>query len=339
MLRAACLPAFSAWESVLPFKLQSEIISKARASFGYGQNPSFWVGAFERTDNLLERFAHDVFWFHISRLQLSQRELKSYGRGAGAEFWVQLRTDEQPQHERGMDWHFDKDEDLLDTKDIALTPTVGTVTYLSSAGAPLVVLSEPTLSGNGAGLKPLRGQEVVAYVTKPMLGRHVAFDGGLLHGCPAQLATAGERLSLVVNIWLEHRPYGVTKARGAACSMEGSSLIMHAAEDTIMPLERKAKDEAAAGAKALAVNFGPWRFSGLCLPHDLPLASGAGGRSSRSGSSAGQAELPAGPSGPWAVHHRCEDLRLELPLCQEPPGGAVMKRRHRRGYVRSRGKS
>ncbi|CAE8616585.1 unnamed protein product, partial [Polarella glacialis] len=158
---------------------------------------------------VLDRFALDVFWFHASRLGLSQDEVRTLGRVAGAECWVQRRTAAQPASERGMDWHYDKDEDLLDERDIAVTPTVSTVTYLSSVGAPLVVVSHTHLEREGGALSGFGDAEVRAFVNRPLFGRHVAFDGGLLHGCPARLGeTAGERLSLVVNVWLDHRPLG-----------------------------------------------------------------------------------------------------------------------------------
>ncbi|CAE7947345.1 unnamed protein product [Symbiodinium sp. KB8] len=196
-------------KAVLSGAQGSRLASAALNVFGFGHNPSFWMGAFEEANTLLDRYAQQVFWLHATRLGHTDASVRACGRTAGAEYWVQRRGPEQPLHERGMDWHFDKDEDLLDQKDVVVMPTVGTVTYLSSVGAPLVVLSQPMLDGRGF-LLPFSASQVTMFLTRPVFGRHVAFDGQLLHGCPAALAEAGERLSLVVNIWFEHKPLGVS---------------------------------------------------------------------------------------------------------------------------------
>lgn len=327
MFRRASLPAFAAWEAVLPRGLQDQLIQSCRMVFGYKKNPSFWVGAFSRTQTLLDRFALDVFWFHVARLQLSKNDVKAYGRTAGAEFWVQRRRADQPLHERGMDWHFDKDEELEDQEDIVVTPVVGTVTYLSSSGAPLVVLSQPTLCRTGFGLDLCENEGLVAYVTKPVLGRHVAFDGGLLHGCPAKLADEGERLSLLVNVWLEHRPICVSSTASHSALMRAGALLDEAvcanqgtafdAGHSLRLEEQRAEGAVAAGARQLAVDFGPWRVNGICVPPELQL---------------GQKNENSQSPGPWALHHQCGDVCLELPEALAPPRQSKKTRRqHSRG--------
>jgi hypothetical protein len=50
------------------------------------------------------------------------------------------------------------------------------------------------------------------FVSYPKPGKHLAFDGGLLHGCPAELAAErdfGVRRTLMVNVWKGHRPIGI----------------------------------------------------------------------------------------------------------------------------------
>ena len=69
------------------------------------------------------------------------------------------------------------------------------------------------------------------FASYPVLGKHIAFNGRLLHGCPSscalprgpsvskstsklknKAATVGvgdQRVSLLVNIWLNHKPLGV----------------------------------------------------------------------------------------------------------------------------------
>ncbi|CAE7251694.1 unnamed protein product [Symbiodinium microadriaticum] len=170
MYARAKLPAFSAWEAVLSGAQGSRLASAALNVFGFGHNPSFWMGAFEEANTLLDRYAQQVFWLHATRLGHTDASVRACGRTAGAEYWVQRRGPEQPLHERGMDWHFDKDEDLLDQKDVVVMPTVGTVTYLSSVGAPLVVLSQPMLDGRGF-LLPFSASQVTMFLTRPVFGR------------------------------------------------------------------------------------------------------------------------------------------------------------------------
>lgn len=331
MFGRASLPAFAAWEAVLPGGVQAKLIPACRAAFGYSKNPSFWVGAFSKAQNVLDRFALDVFWFHAERLQLSPEDVRSHGRRAGAEFWVQLRSAAQPWHERGMDWHFDKDEELLDKEDVALTPTVATVTYLRNSGAPLVVLSQPTLSSNGFTVQLLDNEDLIAYVTKPVLGRHVAFDGGLLHGCPSKLAGKGERLALVVNVWLEHRPIAASRTSthpslrqcgDAVCEPE----CMHpggafAASQSLMLENRRAEAEVAADAWPLLVVFGPWEVSGVYVPNELRP---------------GRPNFMTESTGPWALRHRRNDVCLELPGVSTPSRQSSRTRRRPPRGLRAR---
>jgi len=154
------------------------------------------------------------------------RTLRSKGlrrARCGAEFWVQQRSAGQ-----GINFHWDKDEALRDAAEVVIHPAVSTITYLSTGGAPTVVLDVRTDGGalpeGGAevsigserrpvqlGGKPAR---VSALVSWPREGKLLAFSGALLHGVPAQLADprgSSERLTLLVNIWVHHRPLGVRK--------------------------------------------------------------------------------------------------------------------------------
>ncbi|CAJ1339312.1 unnamed protein product [Effrenium voratum] len=250
---------------------------------------------------LLDRFAHQVFWFHARRLELS-----SVPPGSGAELWVQRRGPEQPPGERGMDWHFDKDEDLLDREDVLVMPKLSTVTYLSSTGAPLLVLSQPVLKEGE--LQPIEGQ-VTAFLTRPVSGRHVAFDGRLLHGCPARFASRGERLSLSVNLWFGHKPLGVVSSESlrARLSREGVDPMMElsTSEDLFTPGDGMVvKQHQADGGIDLPVDFGPWHIAGLRVPSELR----------------GE-DLTT----PLALLHDAGQVQLGLPVSESPP-----RRRRRR---------
>lgn len=101
---------------------------------------------------------------------------------------------------------------------LLLHPMVATVTYLSAprAAAATVVLERPS---------PLLADESpcgdVPHATAcwPAIGRHLCFDGKLLHGAlpdlapprPAAGATPGKRVTLLVNVWLNHVPWGAER--------------------------------------------------------------------------------------------------------------------------------
>ncbi|CAL1173891.1 unnamed protein product [Cladocopium goreaui] len=264
-------------KAVLPTNQKTQLLTRAcRSVFGFSQNPSFWVGAREQARTVLDRFALQVFWFHTSRLSISDAVTKF--PNAGAEFWVQRRGPEQAASERGMDWHFDKDEDLLDQADLTVMPCVGTVTYFSSQGAPLVVLSEPRLNGP---LALTVDDEVTAYAVQPMCGRHVAFDGSLLHGCPARFAPKAERLSLVVNLWFEHKPLGVSSTMSWRKQRFHDKDWMDPqhdlSEDYFLAKEPAILErlEAPSAGPVLPVDFGPWNISGVHLPDIRDVQDGS----------------------------------------------------------------
>lgn len=57
-----------------------------------------------------------------------------------------------------------------------------------------------------------------ALVAYPLSGRHVSFQGNLLHGVPAELSCSppgSVRLSVLVNVWTDHQPEGVVRMTGA----------------------------------------------------------------------------------------------------------------------------
>merc|ERR1712032_187978 len=168
-------------------------------------------------------------------------------------------------------------------------------------------------SSNGFGVELRDGEDLVAYVTKPVLGRHVAFDGSLLHGCPAKLAGKGDRLALVVNVWLEHRPIDVSrttthpslrKCAATVCEPEcmypGGAFV---ASQSLTLEDRRSEAEVAADAWQLPVEFGPWEVSGVYAPHELRP---------------GRLIVNTESTGPWAIQHRRNNVSLKLPGVSAP---------------------
>jgi len=109
--------------------------------------------------------------------------------------------------------HWDRDYDLQADQGILLHPHLATVTYLTDVGGPTLVLDR---------VSPLMQDETPcgpisrATASFPKVGRHLSFDGRLLHGAPSELmqpagkAAAGSarRVTFLVNVWLNHKPWG-----------------------------------------------------------------------------------------------------------------------------------
>jgi hypothetical protein len=141
--------------------------------------------------------------------------------GGGAEWWVQVKPLENPSPSTcGIDLHYDKDEALAESFGLASFPALSTVTYLigTSPNAPPTVVLDHTYT---------QGEEEVMsqlLVSRPRAGKHLVFDGRLLHGAPYHpdlqpLETTNThvndkeecklRVTFLVNIWNDRRPANV----------------------------------------------------------------------------------------------------------------------------------
>ncbi|KAL1502995.1 hypothetical protein AB1Y20_011065 [Prymnesium parvum] len=226
--------------------------------------------------------------------QLASGGMRLARRRCGAEFWVQRRAARED-----IPFHWDKDEALREAAHVLVHPAVSTVTYLTHGGAPTVVLAarasaSPGISGgqigsSGAELQlgarrrrmPPDGvpRHAAALVSYPRAGKLLAFSGALLHGVPSALAEActGERLTLLVNVWVHHHPLGVSSlppeftpqltavTAGRLLSSDPSS------DPIIFPPPVAAEDDAAEspaeGPRADCHGMGPlkWRALGRAL--------------------------------------------------------------------------
>jgi hypothetical protein len=131
-------------------------------------------------------------------LNIFQEHTKDLPKGcflpeqSGAEWWtlvldaeppkIDVEEDDEDHDEVGM--HFDADYGLEDqAPGLMLHPRVATITYLSNAGAPTLILDKKSPPPGDA--NKLGGQIGRGWLSGPRLGKHVAFDGSLLHGAPA----------------------------------------------------------------------------------------------------------------------------------------------------------
>ena len=165
----------------------------------------------------LEALALDIYRHHMEQSELDKT------KGCGAEWWVQVKelypfdstesrlvTAGNPKE--AVDLHFDKDEALAQVFGLGSFPALSTVTYLTEGGSPTLVFPHRYN-------QPEDNQMENAFVSHPRLGKHLVFDGRLLHGAPshpslrqvnseaADATPAGKtpslRVTFLVNIWLE----------------------------------------------------------------------------------------------------------------------------------------
>ena len=181
-LREACGTCFSA-------RAQTE-------GAAYSRGSTYWVRADADRAKLSspERAALDIFDLHSRGADCDHAT-------SGAEWWT---LDLDGATAGSVAWHFDRDYALED--DVNLGPHVATVTYLTSAGAPTVVV--PLVAPSDA-LEPIRGAGGEVFASLPLRGKHMSFDGRYLHAAPDGIfanEAAARRVTLLVNVWLDWRP-------------------------------------------------------------------------------------------------------------------------------------
>jgi hypothetical protein len=191
----------------------------------------------------LEGLALQIFNAHVKDLDGMYNPSQS-----GAEWWTLVMDANKPKtthddddeaeeddddDEVGM--HFDADYGLEEQMpNMLLHPRVATVTYLSNVGAPTIVLDKHSPPPCDPEKKSLNGDVQRAWLSGPQFGKHIAFDGRLLHGAPAlffpgkatsdatnisgeearaskrpkleQHLSPEKRVTFLVNIWLNHCP-------------------------------------------------------------------------------------------------------------------------------------
>ena len=184
---------------------------------------TYWVSPDDDDDHpprcFLERLALDVFHRHVPPPTSSDGGgCCCYDpRSSGAEWWVQIRPS-PPGTGRysmlsttgdgygmvdsgGIDFHWDKDEELwkMCGGSVFVHPHVSTVTYLTDLGAPTVVLSRRVDAatgrylddGDGPSTTTTSSARTEGFVSWPRRGKHLSFDGRMLHAAPSDLMEEG----------------------------------------------------------------------------------------------------------------------------------------------------
>lgn len=196
----------------------------------------------------LELLAKEVYTHHLSVYNLNTttfttkhginknvhpRNLKENEEASqpGAEWWVQVKP--AGSSKAPVDLHYDKDEALAEVFCIGSFPTLSTVTYLTGD-----ISSNKTDKDGGVQKGGMDDAPTVVFphtyhdeedqaissmlLSRPVRGKHIVFDGRLLHGAPGHPAlrqvtdtalpeSDGSllRVTFLVNIWRTGRPAGV----------------------------------------------------------------------------------------------------------------------------------
>jgi hypothetical protein len=258
-------PSVAAWHGAIPLESHRNAL-EADASKLVGK--TFWVGAGDRPTCSLERLALGVLRFHVARWTGEPHVL-------GAEWWVQVRrSDGTPT----IPLHWDSDEEHKATSGEHAPPWRATVTYLGSRGAPTVVLP---VAADAHGRAVRAGAD--AYISYPVAGKHLCFDGRLLHGALHELSAsygAGQqqqeyvRTSILVNLWTGHAPDAERLPLALASELSNLDDVLHldpSAACDVTPIERHPGSTAVltedAGWRKLRVGYTPCR--GLVAKHTV----------------------------------------------------------------------
>lgn len=205
----------------------------------YSSGTTYFLPAVMKPRCALEGLAQEIFQAHVKGLEGMYNPEQS-----GAEWWTLILDANKPRKPNGdedddndedeVGIHFDADYGLEDQMpNILLHPRVATVTYLSNVGAPTLVLQKHSPPPSDPERHCLNGDIRQAWLSGPQYGKHVAFDGRLLHGAPALFfpgssaalrhvangngkepdckrqkveATAEKRVTFLVNVWVNHCP-------------------------------------------------------------------------------------------------------------------------------------
>ena len=199
----------------------------------------------ERRQSLcqLEDLALMIFHYHTKLLSNNSGKSGSIDMSrSGAEWWIQVKQNKKTDvgdgnlkddgdninkninNDETVCLHYDKDEVVADVWGAGLFPPLSTITYLTNSPQPTLIFN--TTANDMVG-SPIND----AYLSFPRVGKHVSFEGDMLHGAPSHdalcnwstqlkhnLLTKNNaednedtslRVTFLVNIWLNHHPQGV----------------------------------------------------------------------------------------------------------------------------------
>jgi hypothetical protein len=150
----------------------------------------------------LEKLAIEVYKCHVKAYNLCSGHSAKKGdtqdeTTPGAEWWVQVKP--VGSSKTPVDLHYDKDEALAEAFCLGSFPTLSTVTYLTGRGTDDSQYKDDEMQRGGMDEAPTvvfphtyhddEDQPISAMLlSRPVRGKHIVFDGRLLHGAPGHPA-------------------------------------------------------------------------------------------------------------------------------------------------------
>ena len=177
-------------------------------SDGYSTGSTFFLPCLMKPRCTLEALAQRIFRAHVDTMgelinDEGEKELLYDPERSGAEWWTLVldtpsntdapdddekadeNDDDDDDDEVGI--HFDADYGLEEQlPNYMLHPRIATITYLSDIGVPTIILDKRSPPPMDTEKKSLNGNIRKAWLSHPVFGKHVAFDGRLLHGAPGE---------------------------------------------------------------------------------------------------------------------------------------------------------
>lgn len=195
-----------AWAHVLSSAADRDDLTKdAIALVDAMGGDSYWLAKDATPRCSLELLAKSIFDFHTAGLAPVDGAIVQ-----GAEWWVQVRASDSRMPSVRLHW--DGDEGTKRATGEHIPPWLATVTYTGGQGAPTIVFPVAA-DALGRALPPKL--KLGSFISYPKAGKHLAFDGRLLHGALHEMSLPTEepfvRVSVLVNMWLGHRPLGVMR--------------------------------------------------------------------------------------------------------------------------------
>jgi hypothetical protein len=140
---------------------------------------TFWVDKSSSSSSTELCAFEQLAWSIYQRHGQHYESLQGKTDGGGAEWWVQVKDINNDGS--AIDLHYDKDEALAESFGIGSFPVLSTVTYLTASkktAAPTIVFDHTYTQGEEDLMNTM-------LISRPRLGKHLIFDGTLLHGAPS----------------------------------------------------------------------------------------------------------------------------------------------------------
>jgi len=167
------------------------------------ERDTFLLDTFKDKFNLLEKIIYDLSIFHLKRLNLNI-DFNRYK----IEFWWKneyIKSNIKIIH--GL--HSDKDEKLMHSNNILMTPLLSTVTYINDSIYPTLLTSTPEILFNKNDQINLKKGIILSF---PKKLKHICFNGSNFHGVYNIYEGSNDKIeqsnrkTLMFNIWDSHSP-------------------------------------------------------------------------------------------------------------------------------------